>query len=168
MVRALGTYAQGLEWEWRIIGDGPELGKLRRLVNEYGLDQRVTFVGGVSRGRVLDELDSADVFLLTSKETFGLAYLEALARGLIVVGAKGYGIDGIVFDGREAFLADPDSVASIAQVVGPLCAPADWHHIRKIAQRGLVSVAAYGAGAKAQQYLDTVLSVVSEAPAKES
>ena len=39
--------------------------------------------------------------MISSPETFGLAYLEAMARGNIVIGTKGWGIDGIVIDGEN-------------------------------------------------------------------
>ena len=37
--------------------------------------------------------------MVSEPETFGLAYLEAMAKGCLVVGAYGWGIDGIIRHG---------------------------------------------------------------------
>ena len=54
-------------------------------------------------------LDKSDVFILPSiKETFGISYIEAMARGLVVVGCKNTGIDGIIEDNVNGFLTEPN------------------------------------------------------------
>jgi glycosyltransferase involved in cell wall biosynthesis len=63
----------------------------------------------MKRDMVLDELTKADMFILVSApETFGLSYLEAMASGCIVIGSKGWGIDGVIEDGVNGFLCEPN------------------------------------------------------------
>ena len=58
---------------------------------------------------VYEKLDENDVFILPSiNETFGVSYLEAMARGLIVIGSKNTGIDGLIENKKEGFLIEPN------------------------------------------------------------
>lgn len=69
-----------------IIGDGVEKKNLQFLSKELEVDEQVEFVGNVGRENVPKYLQSADVFVLPSKyETFGVAYIEALACGLPII-----------------------------------------------------------------------------------
>jgi glycosyltransferase involved in cell wall biosynthesis len=68
-----------------VVGDGSLRDELTRRRAELGLDETVEFVG--ERHDVVPYLDDMDVFLSTSEvEPFGLAALEAMARGVPVVG----------------------------------------------------------------------------------
>jgi glycosyltransferase involved in cell wall biosynthesis len=66
-----------------VVGDGPELARLRALAADLGVADRVRFTG--ERHDVGPLLSAMDVFLTVSEqETFGLSALEALAAGLPV------------------------------------------------------------------------------------
>ncbi len=72
---------------WVVIGDGPELPRLRSLA-----DERTTFLGELPHERAMDELARCHVMALPSEdEAFGVAYVEALARGLPAIGCVGEG-----------------------------------------------------------------------------
>lgn len=55
--------------------------------------------------------------MVSVPETFGLAYLEAMAKANIVVGARGWGIDGIVVNGVNGFLVEPRNVDELTEVI---------------------------------------------------
>ena len=55
--------------------------------------------------------------MVSSREAFGLVYVEAMAKGLIVIGTKGQGIDGVVKDGENGFLCDAGDVDGLAAVI---------------------------------------------------
>jgi len=59
-----------------VVGDGPELRRLRRLAGPS-----VTFTGRVSDERVADLLARARALVVTATEEFGIAAVEALAAG---------------------------------------------------------------------------------------
>ena len=45
-----------------------------------------------------------NVWIMISKnETFGLVYLEAMARGCITIGSRNQGIDGVINHGVNGF-----------------------------------------------------------------
>ena len=66
-----------------IVGDGPELSKLRKLTLELELKEYVIFTGFIEWKNISSYCALEDVFLCDSvSKTQGLPYLEALASGL--------------------------------------------------------------------------------------
>jgi glycosyltransferase involved in cell wall biosynthesis len=69
-----------------LIGDGRDAPKLRSLVRELGLGDRVRFLGHVPHDQLASHYGQADVFVLPSdREGMSNSLLEALASGLAVV-----------------------------------------------------------------------------------
>ena len=82
---------------------------LKNLADKLQINDRITFLGRLSRIKVMEELKKSDIFaLISDNETFGLVYLEALSAGNIVICKKGDGIDGILKDKENSFLINPD------------------------------------------------------------
>jgi len=72
-----------------IFGDGPERPKLDKQIINLGLESNVILRGSCERKVIAEELRSASCFVLVSQsETFGLAYVEALASGIPVIATK--------------------------------------------------------------------------------
>ncbi|TWI87088.1 glycosyl transferase family 1 [Roseibium hamelinense] len=81
-------------WHLDVVGDTTRdkayYADLLRLLEETGLSDRVTFHGSVDESLLGSFYSSADVFVLASRyEGYGMAYTEALAHGLPVVGSGG-------------------------------------------------------------------------------
>jgi N-acetyl-alpha-D-glucosaminyl L-malate synthase BshA len=98
-----------------IVGDGPERQGLDALVERLG-------VGDVEFRGYVDDLDpvftAQSVFVLPSRqEGFGLTLLEAMVRGVPVVGSKTGGIPEIVRDGKNGFLFSAGNPTSLADAV---------------------------------------------------
>lgn len=70
-----------------IVGDGPDIGNLKRLAKELGLEKNIKFTGFLeSYDDIIALMKSARVFVMPSKrEGFGMAALDANACGLPVV-----------------------------------------------------------------------------------
>ena len=105
----------------RIVGDGPERDRLRRLHAELGLGDTVVLLGEVSRAELSVEYVSADCFCLpTIQESFGLVFAEAMAAGLPVVACRAAAVPEIVEDGRTGVLVTPrrpDELAAAMETV---------------------------------------------------
>ena len=72
-----------------IFGDGTESGALRALCAGLGLEGRVSFRGHCPREELAEAYAAADCFVLASRsETFGVAYIEAMASGLPVIATR--------------------------------------------------------------------------------
>lgn len=88
-----------------IAGDGPERAALEALCRELRLDAQVAFLGAVDAAGVIRLLDQAKWFLYPVRrpEAFGLAPLEAMARGVPpILGALGGMTDYLEHD-RNGF-----------------------------------------------------------------
>ena len=103
-IKALAKY-KDQNWQYYIIGDGEEKEYLESLIQQHGLNERIHILGWRSRNFVLDFLTRTHYFILVSApETFGLAYLEAMAKGNIIIGCLNWGISGIVINEKNGFL----------------------------------------------------------------
>lgn len=84
-----------------IFGGGPEEDSLRALIQEKGLTDRVDLRGMVHREEIAKGYGEGDLFCLYSHmETFGLAYLEALAAGLPVLSSACGGPEHLIHEGN--------------------------------------------------------------------
>lgn len=87
------------------VGAGNDKRQIVRKAKESRCTDRIHFTGRIPREEIFSLLDRSDVFIMISKiETFGLVYLEAMARGCIVVASKNEGMDGIIKHGFNGFL----------------------------------------------------------------
>lgn len=79
-------------WQLTLAGTGPEayVARLRTQASELGLGERVRFAGHVEGAAKEGAFRAADLVVLPShRENFGMAVVEALARGVPVLAAKG-------------------------------------------------------------------------------
>jgi len=85
-------------------------GESRQMFEEYFKGTKTKFLG-VLKGKELSEAyASADVFIIPSKiETFGFVVLEAMASGLLVVGANCAALPFVIDDNENGFLYHPDN-----------------------------------------------------------
>jgi glycosyltransferase involved in cell wall biosynthesis len=78
--------------------------------------ERVAFVDWVAQRRLMDIYDSHGVFLFPSFfEGFGKAFLEAMARGLVVVASREGGARDLIEHGQNGLLVPTGDAAAMAQ-----------------------------------------------------
>ena len=83
-----------------IVGSGPSRDELEGLVEELGLDERVTFVGYLHDQDLVDHYSCADSFVSPSMfETQGFTVQEAMSCGLPVACARARAYAQLVKDG---------------------------------------------------------------------
>ncbi len=82
LIEVFSQIASGCpQWELQIIGDGPEMGRLRAIVAATSCADRIHLPGQI--GNLGDWYGSADLYVMTSKyEGFPNAVIEALAHGI--------------------------------------------------------------------------------------
>lgn len=101
-----------------MVGDGPLLNPLNNKVKGSNFGGRIHFLGRLSRNQIIDVLDNSDIFVMVSeREVFGLVYLEAMARGCIVIASKGEGMEGIIENGINGFLCDAGSKEALIETI---------------------------------------------------
>ena len=97
--------------------DAQTTSRVRAMLTEYQILDRVTFTGDLHQGDLDREYDAADVFVLpTFHEGFGMVVSEALARGLPVVSTPTGGIAELV--GADAGILVP--AGNVAELAGAL------------------------------------------------
>ena len=102
---------QGYEFEYKIVGDGPEFENLKKLVAELELTQDVTFLGYLDRKLVAERMYEADIFIMPSyPETLGRVFLEAAAAGCLIIGHENTGVDGLFKHEDSAFFVKKDNI----------------------------------------------------------
>lgn len=117
-LRALHKAMEGKEYTFDIVGSGAENEKLHQLVEKLGMGHHVVFHGQMKRDDAQEIVRNADCFIMvSSREAFGLVYVEAMAKGCIVIGTEGQGIDGIVIHGENGFLCKARDVDGLAEVI---------------------------------------------------
>jgi glycosyltransferase involved in cell wall biosynthesis len=89
---------------------------LRRLVSQSGLDQFVKFLGAQPKEIMPDLYNDADILLFTSiwPEPFGRVIVEAMASGVVVVGAKSGGAAEIMDHNINALVYEPGDAETLA------------------------------------------------------
>jgi glycosyltransferase involved in cell wall biosynthesis len=120
LIAALATLPE-LSWHLTIAGDrSRDAGAAAQLdadIVRFKLSDRVAVLGAVSRERVAELYASADIFTLASRfEGYGMAFSEALAHGLPVIGTTAGAIPETVPQGAGILVA-PDDAAALATVL---------------------------------------------------
>jgi len=120
LIAALATLIE-LPWRLTIAGDrtrDPQVAaQLDADIAHHALGDRIVVAGEVSAQRLEKLYGDADVFTLASRfEGYGMAYAEAIAHGLPVVGTSAGAIPDTVPRGAGILVA-PDNSAALAQAL---------------------------------------------------
>lgn len=100
------------------IGTGEEDKAIKKKIRKYQVEQQVRLSGHIKREKIKDMYDAADCMIMISRnEAYGLVYLEAMARGCIVIASRREGIDGIIEDGKNGFLCNAGDVDDLVDTI---------------------------------------------------
>jgi len=123
LLAALGRLKH-LRWNLELVGAGPLEARLKNQAVEFGIADRVDFLGHLDDPSA--RLRSAQIFVLASRsEAFPYSILEAMRAGLPVIASDVGGISEAVEDGNTGLLAPPRDADALASVLSrALSAPA--------------------------------------------
>lgn len=108
--KAFGQDDQG-KVKLYVFGDGPKRKEIDDLICRRALSDKVIMMGKKSRKELGEFYKMADAFaLLSEKETFGVAYIEAMAAGLPVITGYSGGPESFVNE-RVGMFAEANEVA---------------------------------------------------------
>jgi glycosyltransferase involved in cell wall biosynthesis len=118
-----------LDWELACAGSlerSPDtVAAVRRRAAELGLEQRLRLLGELPPAAMPALYAGADVFVLPSLfEGYGMAYAEAMARGLPVLGTQAGAIPETV-PADAGLLVEPGSVSALSKALQRLIADPD-------------------------------------------
>jgi glycosyltransferase involved in cell wall biosynthesis len=124
--------ARGLDFECRIIGDGPLQERLSSQIIGLGVADRVSLSGPMPQERLADELGTASIATLPcvitpdgDRDGLPTVLLEAMGKAIPVVTTTVTGGPEIVAEGETGLLCPPDDPKALADALERLlCDPA--------------------------------------------
>ncbi len=112
------------EWELHIVGTGIEEEKLKDIVKNKKLENKIIFEGKVSNKRLEELYEWADILVLPSYddgkgdiEGLGVVILEMFSYKKPAIGTNWGGVTDIIKDGYNGFLAEHSSVESMKKTI---------------------------------------------------
>lgn len=105
-----------------LVGKGPYLEHLTKLVAQYHLEDSVSFIGRIQYAELPQYICCGDIFAMPSRsrlmglevEGLGIVYLEASACGLPVIAGASGGAPDAVLDGSTGLVVDGTNDQEIA------------------------------------------------------
>jgi glycosyltransferase involved in cell wall biosynthesis len=121
ILRALCILKQnGLEFSYRIIGDGPERKKLEQLATELQIAENVIFTGLRPRHEIPGLLQNSDIFLIApqilkngERDSLPAGAIEAMATGVPVISTMSDAITELIEHEETGLITEaaPESLA---------------------------------------------------------
>jgi glycogen synthase len=105
---------EGQEFEARLIGDGPERARLEAIIRQEHLENCVRITGYLTGSALADALRDVRVVVMPSvwEETAGLAAMEQMMRGRLVIASDVGGLGEIV--GNAGLKCPPGDATALA------------------------------------------------------
>lgn len=118
VITAISQAYRNTTYHLSIIGEGGMKKELQGMIRNLHIEHQVDLLGKRSRTEVMSHLDESDVFIMISEhEVFGLVYIEAMARGCIVVASIGEGMQGIITNGVNGFLCKSGDTNDLIRIL---------------------------------------------------
>ena len=153
LVSALAISGPG--WRLDVVGpdtDASYASKVRALVSEKGLSDRVTFRGALGDEALAGLLEESHVLAVPSSyEGFGIVYMEGMGFGLPALGTSSGAASETIRHGVNGFLTPPDDVAGLSQHVTRLIQDRTL-----LSEMGQAALAAYAAHPTWEQSGETI------------
>lgn len=124
---------KGNQFNYYLVGkyDEKEKKRVSNLIEKLNLQNEVRITGYLSQMELDEYYQSADVFVMPSKEEgFGLVFIEAMAHGIPTIGGNQDGSKDALMNGALGRLVDPDNVEDIALAIEQELAKKDDHVYR--------------------------------------
>jgi N-acetyl-alpha-D-glucosaminyl L-malate synthase BshA len=113
IIRAFSIISSKVDSVLLLVGDGPEMNRMRQLSHDLNLDGKVIFAG--QQTDVVNHYKMSDCFMLLSEqESFGLSLLEAMNCGSVPVGSSAGGISEVIEHGETGYIVDVGDYESAA------------------------------------------------------
>jgi len=117
----------GIEYECRIIGDGPLRPELERKIHQQNVEDTVTLCGALSQAAVREQYEEATIFTMPAvlgkdgdRDGIPNVILEAMAMELPVIATRHSGIPEVVKDQENGILVPPENSNALAAAIQKL------------------------------------------------
>jgi glycosyltransferase involved in cell wall biosynthesis len=141
LIEAFSTLPSNIEARLNIVGTGPEMEVLKKLVEDKNLSEKVSFLGKVTPQELDQCYRKADVFVLPAvidrkgdTEGLGVVLIEALTYKVPVIASAVGGIVDIVKHNETGILVPEKDVAALSQALNKILS--DPQYAQKLAEAG--------------------------------
>jgi glycosyltransferase involved in cell wall biosynthesis len=132
---------RGYAFELVIVSDGPMRGEIERLIDQFGLRDRVRITGHLDDKGVFQEVLAARALVLPSfAEGLPSVFLEAMALGRPVIGTAIAGHSELIEPGVNGWLIPAGAVEPLAEAMAEVLS-ADVAELEPIGRAGAAKVA---------------------------
>lgn len=150
------------EFSLTYVGDGALQPQILSMSNELNRSSCVHFTGRISREDIITKLAESEVFIMISKgEIFGLVYLEAMAMGVIPIGSRGEGIDGVIIDGENGFLCKPGDVDELKEIIAKIKSLPS-NELRRLSAKAQKTAQEYSDYNCAYRYIEQIVNHINK------
>lgn len=121
--KQLKDSVQDIDVVLHIAGNGPEEKNLKKLAEELGISEYVSWLGFISQDKVVEELNKLDVAVIPSildSESFGVSAVEAQACEVPVVVTNVGGLTESTNPGESSIVVEPRNAGAIAKALKKL------------------------------------------------
>lgn len=155
IVKALDSAYANKAYSMTFVGDGVERANAEG-VKECNSKGILAFTGRIARDEVMNHLKKSQVFVMISEgEIFGLVYLEAMAFGLIPIGSRNEGIDGIIKDGENGFLCEAGNEKELEEIIKKIQAMSQ-EELEQMSARAKQTAFEFSDSGVAKRYLESI------------
>ncbi len=92
--------------------------EVMKLSKELGIHKNVAFLGSVDQVAVKNELEKTHIFILPTKsEALGVAFMEAMAMEVPVIGCRVGGVPELITDRITGILVEPGDIEGLVRAV---------------------------------------------------
>jgi phosphatidylinositol alpha-1,6-mannosyltransferase len=165
VIRALARIRDAFpDLVYLIVGTGPDEKRLRSLIEELGVADRVIFCGAVQDEDLPLYYNLCDIHVMPNRqvegvdtlEGFGLSFIEAGACARPVIGGRSGGSGEAVLDGQTGFLIEPLDVEALAEKVTLLLS--DTEAAKKMGEAGRMRAVEHFQWEERAQMLEKLLT----------
>jgi glycosyltransferase involved in cell wall biosynthesis len=112
------AHKKGVSFHLTIVGDGPLRHQLEDLCKTLCIDDFVEFVGAKTQDVVVQLLQDADVFVLSSRnEGLPVVCMEAMATGPLLIATRINGIPELVRNLENGLLVESEDINGLADTI---------------------------------------------------
>jgi len=109
---------QGIDFRYKIIGEGPEYERIAFAAYQLGLNDNVKFLGKLPPSQVKEHLETAHIYLQYSiQEGFCNAVLEAQGMGKLCIVSNAEGLPENVLDGTTGWVVPKNAPNILAKTI---------------------------------------------------
>jgi glycosyltransferase involved in cell wall biosynthesis len=118
LIQACSVLSRHRRVKLLLAGDGVTRAKLREMARECAVEDQTTFLGNVSRSRLLSLYQEAAVFVLSTKsEGISFALLEAMACACPIVASDVPGVTEVLSGTGAGLLVPPGDAQAMADAI---------------------------------------------------